>query len=398
MATEAKRALGIAWGIAFLSLIYAELNAPPVDNAFTSLLAITTEDSPAACFGFLTGATMMHFLHLSRTEEERERARNMLILVSGFCLVSGLVLGAIQSAIVPITVTVGIVALVLLPILYLNSLVLGISLVVISVLAALIHSVFIMNPPVGGPYPLLAWIAYGICGVLIYRAMWGRRTVVYVLFWAGIIVSSLQVLTLAPNYFPTLFSVNPEVGSYYRDNPQNTSLLFLSSAAHSGGLLNILGNFAAGTYLLSACFVLQRFRIMGVFYPVGRLAFSTYPFYVLASAITMGGFSGVSEEISAALETTTVNNQQKAIDWPTFSSWVNDSQSWQELSAHEKQFNGTNNTSLINEKKVKGFEYSAFDWSYPFAALGTLIFSNLWLRRYGDGLIEMALLRRKRRG
>lgn len=395
MVNESKRSLGLAWGIAFLSLIYAELNTPPTHNSFTNFLDAMTEDGPAACFGFLTGATVMYYAHHARDEEEATRARHRIVTLAAFCLTSGMLLNSIQVAIVPITVTIGIVALLALPLSRLNNLALLLALLVSTLLSTLIHTVFILEFPAGGPYPILAWVAYGICGILIYRVLMGRRVYVYILFWTGVLVGMLGILTVLPNYLPELFGISYDMGTYYRANPQTTSIRFLSSTAHSGGLINVVGNFAAGTYLLSACFVLQRFRFLEPIVSAGRLTLSIYPFYVLISAIFMAGFPGFSAELNSALSSPSVSVNRKELDWETFSEWVDNSNSWDDLQIHSQQFYGSDGTSLIDKNKTENIERSSFQWSYPFSVLAVLIISTLWLRRFPEGLIEMLLFRRR---
>lgn len=397
MVEESKRALGLAWGVAFLGLIYAELNPPATQNALTSVIDAATEDGPAAAFGFLTGATVMHFYNNAGSDEEFDRSRTRILMLAAFSLVSGIVLSSIQVAIVPISATIGIVAMVMLLLARLNSLGLISLLCVLTALSAFVHSVFVMEFPVGGPYPILAWLAYGVSGILIYRAMFIRMVNPYLLFLCGVLVGLIGFLTVLPNYLPALFGISTDMGMYYRENPPTASIRYLSSVAHSGGLMNVVGNFAVGTYLMTASLILQRFRILDPVIATGRATFSTYPFYVLVSAIAMGGFPGFSSELSSAIESPSPTVHERSLDWETFSTWVDDSNSWEELSVHEDLYYGSSDTKLINEDKAQGLEHSSFWWSYPLVAISTLLLSTLWLRRYPDGLIEMWLFRIRRK-
>lgn len=394
---DSKRALGLAWGIAFLGLIYAELNPPPTLNALSSLLDATTEDGPAACFGFLTGATIMHLLNSATNEDDIDDLRYDVLVLAGFCMVSGILLSTIQVAIAPITATVGIVALCILPLARLNDIVLLLALVGMIVVAAFVHTSFFVEFPFGGPYPLLAWIAYGIGGILVYRVLTQQRVYVYILFWMGVFVGFLGFLTVLPNYMPSLFGISSDMGAYYRYNPPSPSLRMLSSEAHSGGLLNTIGNLSVGCYLFSACFILQRFRVFTPVIAVGRTVFSTYPFYLVAAAIAMGGFPGFSYELDSAITSPSATLEQRTLDWPTFSSWVSNSSSWEELALHEGQYYGNDGQPLINTAKAQGAELRSVWWSWPFVAILTLTMSTLWLRRFNDGLLEMLLLRHRKR-
>lgn len=200
--------------------------------------------------------------------------------------------------------------------------------------SAFVHTVFVIRPPVGGQYPALAWLAYGICGVL--------------LFITGVIVGMVGMLTVLPNYLPDLFGVDPAVSKYYREDPPTTTIRYFSSIANSGGLLNVVGNFAAGTNMLTLGYLLQRLRFIDPVVASGRMSFSTYPFYIIIAAITMGGFSGFTEEINTAIDNpnTTVAHH-KALDWQTFDSWVENSNSWADLSSHEIAYYGPDSESFL---------------------------------------------------
>ncbi|MEJ5998813.1 hypothetical protein [Corynebacterium sp. H130] len=393
--TVNSRALSLAWGLAFMGLVYSELNTPPTQNSLTALLDALTIDGPAAGMGLLTGATVTHML---KNWEDPAVARHRVLVFSGFLMISGMVLASIQSAIYPISFILGVVALCSLGFARLNSFTLTCLLAFTTFASAFVHTVFAIRPPVGGQYPALAWLAYGICGVLLFRVIDNKKVSVSLLFITGVIVGMVGMLTVLPNYLPDLFGVDPAVSKYYRENPPTTTIRYFSSIANSGGLLNVVGNFAAGTNLLTLGYLLQRFRFFEPVVASGRMSFSTYPFYIIIAAITMGGFSGFAEEINTAIDNpnTTVAHH-KALDWQTFDSWVENSNSWADLSSHEIAYYGPDSESLINETKTKQIEPTSFLMAYPVAIIGNLVVSTLWMRFFSDGLIELLLFRRQRR-
>lgn len=376
---ESGRALSFAWGIAFLGLVYSELNTPPTQNSFTAFLDALTIDGPAAGMGLLTGATVMHAL---RYAQDPVVAKQRIALVSAFLMLSGMILASIQVAIYPISFVLGAVALCALGFVYLTSLPLLILLTVTTLASSFVHTVFAIDAPVGGQYPIIAWLAYGMCGTLLYRSLDSKKISPQLLFILGIIIGFMGILTVIPNYLPDLFGIDPAVGKYYRDNPPTTAITFLSSTANSGGLLNVVGNFAAGGYTLAFGYLAQGISFLQPLRALGRMSYGIYPIYVILAAISMNGFPGISVELSTALDSSSTAAQHKTVDWPTFHSWVENSQSWDDLSEHEVRYYGPSSESIINESKKEDLQRNTFWFAYPLVIISSLIVSTLWVRRF----------------
>lgn len=372
-----KRAFGLSWAVAVLGIMFAELNGPVHSSSFMKLADAVTEDGPAAAAGFLAGALIMHVSMLAEEQGRQVAARANLIAWGAACLVIGLLIYSIQIAIIPVIMTVGLVVVMLTPLARASTGVLTALYLVCLGISAAIHPIFHFEVPIGGPYPIIAWLAYGITGLVVYRVIVNNPKRVGMVFFIACIIGFATFFAALLDYFNFLGG-SAGTSSYYQSNPGATSIPFFSSAAHSGGLLNVIGNSTVGTYLFTACLFLQRFPAFRPLENLGYLAFITYPIYVLLMAAYMGGFPGFGDELSRALSTQVSTSQATPLDWHTFASWVHSSSSWDELGEFEKQYFGpfsSNFSSLFSSGGVVNHNPVAF----PIVALISLVVANAWV-------------------
>lgn len=200
-------------------------------------------------------------------------------------------------------------------------------------------------------------------------------------------IAAVTLLTALPNYFD-MFGTHSDLGTHYRSDPGSTNTAFLSSVGHSGGLLNVVGNIGACTYVYCFATYLQRFRVFNPLVNVGRYCFSNYIVYVIVAAAFLGGYPGFSAAFSVAQPAP----YGGTLDWATFSSWVNQSSSWADLKQFERQFSGPSSTNLLEALNAHAATEPG-RWAFPIVAGLMLVVSTFVARFSRWGICEILIYR-----
>jgi len=250
-----------------------------------------TDGFPSVLFAVLAGVSLGI---ISSRASSLPDARFRLLTRAVILVAIGVLLAALQSYILIVLIAIGVSYILLLPVLGWDT----------RWLAVLLAALVVLGPLVGaaqtvvtldwsseffadllyGSYPIAAWLAYTLLGMIIHRV--ALQWDVVLLLLAGSVFLFIQgvIMLFAP---PAGF-----VGEWLLAEP------------HSGGLLDVLASASFAAAVIGACLVACRIgAIVWATYPVrslGAMSLTVYIVHVIATSIANDTFvSAVEEEVPA---------------------------------------------------------------------------------------------------
>ncbi len=248
-----------------------------------------TTGFPSVLFAVLAGISMG--IIASRAASPAD-ARFRLLVRAVILIGLGVVLAAVQSYIVIVLTAIGVSYVLLLPVLrWRASWLLGLlaGLVLLGPLVVAVQEVSglqLYNEFVADlfvwPYPVTAWTAYTVLGLLIHRLALARETV--------LLVGGLAVFLLTQGLILLLdFRVAP-------GDELNLSGAWLQGEPHTGGLLDVLTSAGFSVAVIGACLLACRVAaVVWATYPVrslGAMSLTVYVTHVIITTIANGTFIG----------------------------------------------------------------------------------------------------------
>lgn len=158
-----------AQGLAILTLIYADLSPNHTDNAFDAFLREATTDGPAALALCIIGFIAVRIARLA-TERDGLRlvdARIALLVIGSAIICLSLFLQSLQITFVPVLTISGLAFLVISLLIGSSNSRLATMMLLFILLSAASYSLFRFNAPLGGDYPLFAYLSYAVFGMLL---------------------------------------------------------------------------------------------------------------------------------------------------------------------------------------------------------------------------------------
>jgi len=271
-----------------------------------------TDGYPSVLFAVLAGVSMG--IISSRTTAPAD-ARFALLTRAVILVGLGVLLDALQHGIAVVLTAIGVSYILLLPVLGWRArwqVVLLAGLVVLGPLVLAVQYSFpfaweseFFDDLVNGPYPLTAWLAYTLLGLLIHRLALRREAV---LLSTGLAVFALAQITLELTDFRTVpYDELNLLGEWLQGEP------------HSGGLLDVLGSAGLAAALIGACLLACRLAaLVWVTYPLrafGAMSLTIYVTHVIITTIANGTFVGLGPVYSL------MSPEQADSLWPELFLW-----------------------------------------------------------------------------
>lgn len=271
---------------------------------------------PSALFAVLAGVSMGIIArrvapgaseHGSDAADNLLRTRFRLVLRGVILFGLGAVLSSVQSAIGEVLTAIGLSYLLLTPVMAWSNRRLSVLLGIVAVfgpLLAMADNVLIFNwtnewfaSLLFGFYPILAWLAYQLTGLLIYRLV--VRPADSDEAESGAV---RRELGLAGTGLVLLVGVRllVEIADLRVDPEDTVTALgyYLQGEPHSGGLMDVLGSAGAAMMVIGLCLLICRVgAVVWVTYPLramGSMSLTVYVVHVVASNIGWGTFLTVS--------------------------------------------------------------------------------------------------------
>ena len=350
-----------------------------------------TDGYPSVLFAVLAGVSMGIISRgVADGAGDLLRTRFRLILRGVILAGLGVVLAALQSGILVVLTAIGVSYLLLTPVVTWSTRRLGVLLGVLVVAGPLLvaaENVFtltwsdeLLPDLLVGAYPLLAWLAYTLVGLLIHRVVVRPATspaepsgVVRPVWLAALGLALLGATQLIIEL--TGFRVGPndilnEFGAYLQGEP------------HTGGLLDVTGSAGAAMAVIGLCLLVCR---------AGAVVWASYPLRAMGSmSLTM--------YITHVIITTLVDG--------TFVSLHNIYIGQPQPYRPKGDFGWTMYTPLSDSPGFPGRgnpDAPVFtdpgmgdpDWLWMFTAqlIGLLIFASLWRWRFRRGPLEWGVHR-----
>lgn len=361
--------LDLARALALIGMMAAHLGpSHPVTNGYPSVL-----------FAVLAGVSMG--IISARTPEDLPTTRFRLLLRGVILVGLGTVLSLVQSGIVEVLTAIGVCYVLLIPVVNWRIRRLAILLAVLVVGGPLLvaaDNYFVISwgdhevaELLTGAYPLLAWLAYLLVGLLIHRLVGetavgsAGRQVWLAATGLALLVGTQLIMELTDFRVAPGDILNP-IGAYLQGEP------------HSGGVLDVLGSAGAAMMVIGACLLACRVdAVVWVGYPLralGSMSLTVYLVHVVITALSRGTFLSVG-----------------SIYEGRFQSLPKEDFGWTMYTPH---------TPLTDAPAGAGevFEPGSLadpSWLWMFAAqmVGLLIFSSLWRWRFRRGPLEWGVHR-----
>lgn len=243
-----------------------------------------TTGYPSALFAVLAGVSMGI---ITERSPSLSRARFNILIRAVILLGLGVVLSGIQSYIMIVLTAIGAAYLLLLPVIgwrlrWLLTL-LAVLLIAGPLLAASQYYFYIgfaglqLSDLLFGSYPLLAWVAYLLIGLLIHRLALERADRQWMMLGIGGILLFVALM----------MSVAASIGGgLFRE--------LLGGSPHSGDFLDVVGSSAVSMIVIAVCLLACRVpAIVWVTYPLralGAMSYTVYIVHVLITTIANGTF------------------------------------------------------------------------------------------------------------
>ena len=255
--------------------------------------SLLTDGHPSVLFAVLAGVSMGIIASRAPLVDARVN-----LLVRGILLVGmGVVLEAVQAGIIVVLIAIGASYLLLSPVIRWST----------PRLAGLLAALFVVGPllqgahaawPVEwaaegfadlvfGVYPLLAWLAYTLIGLLIHRLVLGEPWLQASMLALGMVLVGGTQLSAGV--------LGVETGPYEVPSFGGAAL---QAEAHTGGLLDMTGSIGVALMVIAACLLLCRVpAVVWATYPLrafGSMSFTVYVVHVVVTTILNGTFVSLS--------------------------------------------------------------------------------------------------------
>lgn len=251
-----------------------------------------TDGYPSVLFAVLSGVSMGIITAGSSSIRD---ARFRLLVRAVLLLGIGLLLAAVQSGILIVLTAIGAAYLLLLPVLRWRTRSLFILLAGLVLLGPLVIAaqavLWIPWADMGfadlffGAYPLTAWTAYVLVGLLIHRLALHRQ--VWLLGVGLGLFALTQFIVEAADFRVSTYDELNFFGAWAQPTP------------HSGGLLDVLSSAAMSAAVIAACLLACRVgAVVWATYPVrafGAMSLTVYVVHVLITTIANGTFLSIGE-------------------------------------------------------------------------------------------------------
>ncbi|APT89353.1 hypothetical protein CFRA_08935 [Corynebacterium frankenforstense DSM 45800] len=242
-----------------------------------------------------------------------------------------------------------------------------------------------------GGYPPLAWLAYGVFGMLLHRVFFAARewAVGTALLGAALGAAGLVHRHLAGAGVPGT-ATNPGTG---------VAAAFLSPVGHSGGVLDVLyscGVAAALTGLcLWVCHAPTPRRAVFPLRAVGTMALTVYVLHVVTATVPLSGVLDGPEAADAVPYSSTPSSPYGDKDFDEFREEVAGLDDWQDWTAYESRLFEDAYTEQTGQTpgEIAVPEDGGHPWWLAGSVLAAVVLCPLWRRRFERGPLE-ALLRR----
>ncbi|QGU04302.1 acyltransferase family protein [Corynebacterium comes] len=346
-----------------------------------------TEGYPSVLFAVLAGVSMGIISRGSLAGEgDLPRTRFRLILRGVILVGLGAVLSMLQSSILVVLTAIGVSYILLTPVITWSTRRLGVLLAVLVVTGpVLVAAEHVLSFSWGdhavadlflGVYPLLAWLAYTLVGLLIHRLVVSpahqnqtRRQIWLAAIGLALLAGTQLLIEL------TGFRVGPndilnEFGAYLQGEP------------HSGGLLDVLGSSGAAMAVIGLCVPACRAAsVVWASYPLramGSMSLTMYVVHVVVTTIANGTFLTVYSIYGCGPQPYLPEGEFGGRMYTPLSDPLD--------------FPGAGNPDALVFSAPDAGEP---DWLWLLAAqvIGLLIFASLWRRRFRRGPLEWGMHR-----
>lgn len=269
--------LDLARALAIIGMMAAHIGPP----------RFLTDGYPAVLFAVLAGVSLG--IISSRTSSPVD-ARLRLLTRAVILIGLGVILAALQFGIVIVLIAIGVSYVLLLPVLEWSTrrlLVLLAGLVVGGPLLGAAQSALLIDwsseffsELLFGAYPLTAWLAYTLLGLVLHRVALRREV------W--LLVGGVAVFVLAQGILGAAhFRVTP-------GDELNFLEEWLQGEPHTGGLLDVLSSAGFSTAIIGVCLLVCRVPvIVKALYPVrsfGAMSLTVYVAHVVITTLANGTF------------------------------------------------------------------------------------------------------------
>ncbi|SES19889.1 hypothetical protein [Corynebacterium cystitidis] len=256
---------------------------------------------PSALFAVLVGVSTAIILtnrpHLATSYGYGVRATLILLL--------GLALSLWPSMIMVVLTTIAIEMLVLVLIHHWSSRRLVITLAILILAGPAVKAlatVFSYEPLIGGAYPLLAWIAYGVGGILVHRLLQAHKNIALVLVAVGFLAvaaaypfrasskdtSGVSTAMYSPSQ-PVEAKDFTDSKDFIEPKAPSALLDYFAVNAHSGGLFDVLTTLLGAAGMIALCVLLCRWiPLVFVTYPlraIGTMPLTIYTLHVITEPL-----------------------------------------------------------------------------------------------------------------
>lgn len=259
-----------------------------------------------------------------------------------------------------------------------------------------------------GMYPPFAWIAYGVCGLLMYRyliAIDQPAWLLAVLSGGGLGIGiAVALLGLRESFVGWTMYAPLEAGDTTPEDIlgeqasllDGTWLFYLSPHPHSGGLGDVVFSAAVSLGVISACLLLCRLRWAEVVtYPLRAFGAMSLTMYV-AHVLTAGWF--LMPAVNNATWGDASFEEQYAdtmMPWEEYQEVVASVDSRDELWAIEDQWYEDNVESTMTEPGSADEEHTPIPamawWAFAGSVLVGVVFAVAWKQKFRRGPLEAAL-------
>ncbi|WP_448854159.1 DUF418 domain-containing protein [Corynebacterium frankenforstense] len=375
--------LDLARGLAVLGMMVAHLGPKG------GWIETATDGFPSAMFAVLAGCS----LSLMNTRADAEggpavaRARFRAVVRGLLLVAAGFVLGLLPTMILIVLVPVGAIYVLLSPLTRWRTWELALSFVGLTLFSGLAAVVTGFT----GGYPPLAWLAYGVFGMLLHRVFFAARE------WA--VGTALLGAALGATGLVHRHLVEPVVP--WSDGEATTGVAgaFFSPVGHSSGLLDVLcscGMAAALTGLcLWICHAPAPRRAVFPLRAVGTMALTVYVLHVLTATIPLSGIFDGTEVEDAVPYTSEPYSPYGDKDFDEFREEVAGLDGWEDWTAYESRLFEEAYTEQTGQTpgEIAVPAQDGHPWWLAGSVLAALVLCPLWRRRFERGPLE-ALMRR----
>lgn len=357
-----------------------------------------TDGYPSVLFAVLAGVSMGIISRgVADGAGDLLRIRFRLILRGVILVGLGVTLAALQSGILVVLTAIGVSYLLLTAVITWSTRRLGVLLGVLVVTGPLLvaaENVFtltwgdeLLPDLLVGAYPLLAWLAYTLVGLLIHRVVVRPATapatapaaapaaagvvrpvwltaIGLALLGATQVIMELTGFRVGPN------DILNEAGAYLQGEP------------HTGGLLDVIGSAGAAMAVIGSCLLVCRAAaVVWVSYPLramGSMSLSMYVVHVVITTIANGTFVSLHNIYSGQPQPYLPKGD---FGWTMYTP-LSDSPGFPGL--------GDPDAPVFTDPGM-----GDPDWLWMFTAqlIGLLIFASLWRWRFRRGPLEWGVHR-----